>query len=774
RQSVHIRLESRIEGNEEDHRRVEQEISEKTRNIDGFATEQPDFESRLKHAVSERERAEEALTGIRAGREDLSVRQNLLKDELRLMNSRHDALLSEITLLQSIADSNEAFPSSVRYLKDNSKELPSFSVLSDILSTSDEYAVALESVLGEACNFIVVQRPEDARLIVEQLKKEKRGKITIIPLGHLAGSYPVDKHSLYHHVECGDRYEPVKQLFLGRVTVLGSMDEALDHRTPGVTFVSKGGDVISPDGFVNSGSVHKNVGTRVGLKDKEKALREKAGRLAGDIQKTGAELEQVAAKHRQLDAQAAENAAKEAASVVQSMESRKNTVEAQKKIYEKNLTELNERKTKLQASLRDMEEELGMLQPEHDKLQTQLESVVRRQLELKTELQKKEESRHRALSRYNEIKLRHRDAGNTVENITKDIARAASGVEEVKKRLNQRAEHARQSKDKILAFQKEIEQTQERIAELDKEGSVASQKHKETQEASSRQRGKINLLEESLKENRRQKETNTDLLHSLDLTKSQYDMELRRITDYVWENYGLMADQIGETLPDDTDVSTAKETIFTIKERLKNIGQVNPLAIEEYEEEKQRLEHHEGQIADLVSAEEKLQQTIAEINETAMARFNETFNAIRKNFKEVFSTLFQEDDECDLVPDVHNEDVLESKIEIIAKPRGKRPSTIEQLSGGEKTLTAIALLFAIYLVKPSPFCILDEVDAPLDDANIERFTKLLKRFSKETQFIVITHNKKTMEKAELMYGVTMPEMGISKLVGVRLDDVEAA
>ena len=175
-----------------------------------------------------------------------------------------------------------------------------------------------------------------------------------------------------------------------------------------------------------------------------------------------------------------------------------------------------------------------------------------------------------------------------------------------------------------------------------------------------------------------------------------------------------------------------------------------------------------------MTAEEKLTQTINEINETAMERFNQTFEAVRKNFKEVFSTLFNEDDECDLIPNVNDDDVLESKIEIIAKPKGKRPSTIEQLSGGEKTLTAIALLFSIYLVKPSPFCILDEVDAPLDDANIERFTHLLRRFSKDTQFIVITHNKKTMEKAEMMYGVTMPEVGISKLVGVRLDDVEAA
>jgi chromosome segregation protein len=199
---------------------------------------------------------------------------------------------------------------------------------------------------------------------------------------------------------------------------------------------------------------------------------------------------------------------------------------------------------------------------------------------------------------------------------------------------------------------------------------------------------------------------------------------------------------------------------------------VNPLAIEEFREEKERLEFHEEQIKDLRDAEAEMRETIAEINETATERFSETFEKIRNNFKNVFSTLFNEDDFCDLVIDEEAEDPLEAKIEIRANPRGKRPSSINQLSGGEKTLTAIALLFAIYLVKPSPFCVLDEVDAPLDDANIERFSQMIKKFSEDTQFIIITHNKKTMSKAEMMYGVTMPETGVSRLVGVKLDEVE--
>jgi chromosome segregation protein len=172
---------------------------------------------------------------------------------------------------------------------------------------------------------------------------------------------------------------------------------------------------------------------------------------------------------------------------------------------------------------------------------------------------------------------------------------------------------------------------------------------------------------------------------------------------------------------------------------------------------------------DLVESEKDLIHSIKEINQTAQDLFISVFEEIRASFQKIFRTLFDPGDEADLVLE-QDVDPLEAKIEIIAKPKGKRPTSIELLSGGEKTLTATALLFAIYLVKPSPFCVLDEVDAPLDDANIDRFTKLIKEFSKNTQFIIVTHNKRTMEAAENMYGVTMQEEGISKLVGVQFTE----
>jgi chromosome segregation protein len=192
---------------------------------------------------------------------------------------------------------------------------------------------------------------------------------------------------------------------------------------------------------------------------------------------------------------------------------------------------------------------------------------------------------------------------------------------------------------------------------------------------------------------------------------------------------------------------------------------VNPTAIEAFQEMKKRYEFIMEQKNDLVTAKDSLMLTIQEVELTANQKFKETFDKVRENFQKVFKALFTEEDTADMVME-NPDNLAETGIDIVAKPKGKRPSSIGQLSGGEKTLTATALLFAIYLIKPAPFCILDEVDAPLDDANVHKFTNMIRQFSKESQFIIVTHNKMTMSTVDIIYGVTMQEAGVSKLVPV--------
>lgn len=275
-----------------------------------------------------------------------------------------------------------------------------------------------------------------------------------------------------------------------------------------------------------------------------------------------------------------------------------------------------------------------------------------------------------------------------------------------------------------------------------------------------------------LKDERMKHEGSLKAAHDLEFKIQELTMKAENLTSRAKEEFEL--DLQLQSFEDNEafDFHTAREEVRTLKEKIRSLGPVNFAAFDEYKSEKERLDFVNAQKTDLVESEQTLLTTIEEINTTAQRQFFDTFGKIRENFITTFKGLFDEGDECDLRLE-EGVDPLEARIEIIAKPRGKRPTSIDLLSGGEKTLTAIALLFAIYLVKPSPFCILDEVDAPLDDSNIDRFTRILRKFAHSTQFIVVTHNKRTMEATNALYGVTMEEEGISKLVSVRFHEAVA-
>jgi chromosome segregation protein len=279
-------------------------------------------------------------------------------------------------------------------------------------------------------------------------------------------------------------------------------------------------------------------------------------------------------------------------------------------------------------------------------------------------------------------------------------------------------------------------------------------------------------LETQVRTLRRSTDERSELRHRLELQRAEADAAEKRVRERLEAEYARPFEQLAEEADAlDLDPDVMRAELQTVVADIERLGPINMLAMEEYDEESTRLEFLTTQRDDLVKARDDLQQAIREINKTAKDLFNETFGAIRANFQTTFQALF-EGGECDIRLE-DPDDPLESPIDISASPRGKRTQRIHLLSGGERALTALALLFAIYLVKPSPFCVLDEVDAPLDEANIGRFIGMLQRFKERTQFVVITHHPRTMEAADWLYGVTMEEPGISSIVGVRLDDVLA-
>jgi chromosome segregation protein len=295
---------------------------------------------------------------------------------------------------------------------------------------------------------------------------------------------------------------------------------------------------------------------------------------------------------------------------------------------------------------------------------------------------------------------------------------------------------------------------------------VEEKKLNEADQAYYNLRNALAAKESELRHKQKSKETIDHLLSEIKDKLTELKLQLAGMKERLQVEFKIDLDAIiDEPRTGDVPLEDLQEKNDRMRKRLENIGEINPTAIEAYTEMKKRYEFIMEQKNDLVTAKDSLMQTIQEVEATANQQFLDTFNKVRENFQKVFKALFTEDDTADMVL-VDPTNLAETGIDIVAKPKGKRPSSIGQLSGGEKTLTATALLFAIYLIKPAPFCILDEVDAPLDDANVGKFTKMIKQFSENSQFIIVTHNKQTMSAVDVIYGVTMQEPGVSKLVPV--------
>ncbi len=364
------------------------------------------------------------------------------------------------------------------------------------------------------------------------------------------------------------------------------------------------------------------------------------------------------------------------------------------------------------------------------------------------------------------------EARNRHDNLERDLARTRQEVQALDRRAGERSAHLETLQQTIEAARQKLALLQTRIDDVRAHRDGLETGVARAKTALLKTRADIDEVEFRLRKLRQAREETIREENTRAVRQAEIQTRKEDLLAGIRENYDRDLAEDPVEIDADFEEQAARARVQALRRKIQTLGSVNALALEEYETERERFEFMRAQQEDLEKAEATLLETIHEINTTAAARFNETFEAIRASFRGLFSELFGQEATADLMlaaPD----DPLESPIEIMAKPRGKRPVSIAQLSSGEKTLTAIALLFAIYLVKPSPFCILDEVDAPLDDANIDRFMRLIRRFAAETQFILVTHNKRTMEMADRLYGITMQEQGVSGLVGVRFDEALA-
>ncbi len=364
-----------------------------------------------------------------------------------------------------------------------------------------------------------------------------------------------------------------------------------------------------------------------------------------------------------------------------------------------------------------------------------------------------------------ELQLKLVNLQNLLQIRQADQQRAKNNISELRKLIQKRQLELEALEQEKVTLAQQIQERKVKKEQIwntrdniDKEKVRIEQQYHELKD-------KIINLENEIKRFRKQHDSTLERTRQLELSITENKTRAEGIRDRIREEYSVDID-VGIAYDGLNEEETA-QAIETLRFKIKQLGQVNPLAVSEHEKESERLAFYTRQYDDLVEAEKSLMQTIKKINITARKQFVETFEKIKENFEVVFKSFFENGEGTIYLEE--NADPLEANIEITVNPKGRRVQTLSLLSGGEKTLTAISLLFSIYKVKPSPFCILDEVDAPLDDVNIVRFTNALRDFSRDTQFIVITHNKRTMEAADTMYGVTMEEEGLSKLVSVQFN-----
>jgi len=644
--------------------------------------------------------------------------------------------------------------------------------IADVLSVDEKTALAVEVILGDALNFVLVDCLDDAKSVIHMVKEERKGRITLVPMDQVNQiEQPVlpeaDVDFLLNHIEADAKYETLFKLLLGNVALCSTLDEAveLSSRYPFLRFITNNGETVNFNREIAGGSTGDKPASVIGRKDQLK-------KYVGLISQAETSLEELETQIYHIHkAQEKRKASLETLEREQTS-TRNQLIELDKQehqlLYEAGkLDETRSgdvlKQNQLEKSITKLSSQVDSLTVTVGKEQQTLNTIEKETILRTNEYETKSESVQLLIEDEQKARLDLTNVQNQYQNKSSDVNRAKSSIADLEKNIERRGQEIQEIERFVIQLKTETGQRENSKIEIwERRDKIEADKGK-TEQTFQETRDRIYDLEEATKNQRRQHDSSMETSRTLEIKINENQVRAEQIREFALKEYTQDV-EIGIPF-EDFNEQEAEDHLEDIRQRIKNLGPVNPLAVSEYDKEKERLDFLSQQRDDIQEAEASLLETIAKINKTARGQFVETFNAIKENFERVFKSFFENGEGTIMLDE--NDDPLEADIDIQVRTKGKRLQTLSLLSGGEKTLTAISLLFAIYLVKPSPFCILDEVDAPLDDVNVGRFTKALADFSKNTQFIVVTHNKRTMEAASTMYGVTMEEEGVSKIVSVK-------
>ena len=718
--------------------------------------------------------------------EHVTFRERLMKkdEEIRAIQSKYQSLKSKLDTISNLTERYEGYGNSIqKVMEQKEKNKGIVGVVADIIKVDKEYETAIETALGGNIQNIVTDDEETAKKMIGFLKQNRFGRATFLPLTSITNPQEFKTPDVLKEkgaigladslVKTDSKYANVAKAMLGRIAVIDNIDNAVKIARKydyGVRMVTLEGELLVPGGAI-SGGAFRNNSNLLGRRREIDELEEKLKNTKDALDKANNDLENLREERTKLRRAIEEEKSKLQDLFIKQNTARLNvvTAEERKEEAEKGFGDLKQEELEIEQKVQEINKDKESIQDELKNSESDEKAIEQEVQTYQKELEtyRIEESDKTGLVgewdvEYEKMLQKQEFEQTNLERIEGEVARLSSELTEVQEGLaNSRAE--------VELRQHNIEEIAKTInasnsAQSDAEISL-KEKQQTKEELSQKQKNFFSTREEiSERKNALDKE-----VYRLNSQREKLEESMESHINYMWNEYEITLSSAASMRNDEmTDIPTMRKQISGIKDEIKKLGDVNVNAIEDYKNLMERYTFLKNQHDDLIEAEKTLEGIIQELDTAMRKQFAEKFEEIKREFDKVFKELFGGGKGT--LELIEEEDILEAGIRIIAQPPGKKLQNMMQLSGGEKSFTAIALLFAIQNLKPSPFCLLDEIEAALDEQNVSRFAKYLNKLTKYTQFIVITHRRGTMEQADRLYGITMQEKGVSTLVSVSLID----
>ncbi|MFQ9264760.1 MAG: chromosome segregation protein SMC [Clostridia bacterium] len=762
---------------------IKQEMQSTISELDSTRLNKEDIAKQFNEIENKKNKAQNSLSEVAKQREDANQKIKSFESNINVLSSEMRIKESRLKFLIETEKEKEGYIKSVKsLLKDceNIKELGKGmnGVLANIIEVPDELQTAIEMCLGASLQNIVTETETDAKRLVEHLRKNNLGRASFLPISSVKGR-KLDKIKGNESgvvgiasdlVKYNKKYEQIILNLLGRTVIVDNMDTAIRvAKQNDYTFriVTTEGDLINPSGAITGGSVAKKTVNILGR--------------SKEIEKLEKEVNELKVKIKKLEDEKQEY--EESIEGVLEL-----SANLEKELQEIDITYATEKQKviSINENIEKLEKRLNRLKEEQANLEKQKEKAVSTKGDLQVEINKIIEQNEELSKIINGFAELNKDDQKYIDDLNFDITNlkisvssfdeSEASIQEIQERINQELENAHTSIENKNAqieqikkdneeLEKSIQDTLQKIEEVKESVNSSSSKIEELKKERAQKSEKLSKQEDEITVKFKVIEDLKGQLVKLDVKKTKIDEDINGVINKMWEEYELTPNN-AEQYQKPENVALTQKRVNNLRTEIRELGSVNINAIEEYKNLKDRYDFMSEQRLDLENTMSKLRKVISDMTQIMKEQFKEKFKVINKNFGEVFAELFG-GGKAELTLE-DEENILECGIEITVQPPGKKLQNMMLLSGGEKAFTAIALLFAILKINPAPFCVLDEIEAALDDVNVFRYADYLKKFTEHTQFLVITHRKGTMEAADSVYGVTMEESGISKLLSMKL------